>query len=219
MTWQDILKMANKWDRYSAKALKIAEGEGKERDLVRFLRFLPSMFSKTMDSKQYNKIWQETVVENFGPSQTLNYLSLFRVGFYRDPYAFLPEQMEAYKLYGPSSTLDGNLPKYTASFTGIKNSLESRKREVAKFITGKNLNNIFIVYRTKQKSYYGWEKTSRDADVYYLSNGFIFSVRIGNSYKTYFNKHIKGSPYVFNYLDTTKKSEKAKTKIIRGGYI
>ena len=219
MTWQDILKMANKWDRYSAKALKIAEGEGKERDLVRFLRFLPTMFSKTMDSKQYNKIWQETVVENFGPSQTLNYLSLFRVGFYRDPYAFLPEQMEVYKLYGPSSTLNTHLPSpEIVKPTSIRNG-GYRERQVAKFITGKNLNNIFIVYRTKQKSYYGWQKTSRDASVYYLSNGFIFSVRIGTSYKTYFNEYIKGYPYVLNYLDTTKKSEKAKTKIIRGGYI
>jgi len=215
MTWQDILKMTNKWDRFSVKALEIAEKEGKDKLLVSFLRYLPTTFSKTMDSKQYNKIWQEVVVESFGPSQTLNYLSLFRVAFYRNAEAFLPENMEELNLYGPTNTIGYKTLHYADS----KRNLDSRKSQVKKLINEKKLNNIFIVYRTKQKSSNAWETQTRNTYVYYLNNGFIFSVRLHGNYKSYFNKHIKGSHYVLNYLDTTKIGKNAKTKIIRGGYI
>ena len=203
MTWYDILKIANKWDRFAPRAIEIALKEGKQKELTQFLRDISRLWFRNGSKSEKNKFWQE-VIELFGPSQTLNYISIFRVAILKDPLAFLPEN---YQELGLRQVV--RIINHTWTDSGTK--------AVDKLILNRNLNNMYIVYRSKTTQ--PWESQLSNVGVYYLSNGFIFQVPIIQNYKLFFNKHIKGSPYIINYYLERKGKVKEITKVIRGGYI
>lgn len=213
MTWQDILKIANKWDRFAPRVIEIAQKENKQKELTIFLRHISSNSFKTAEKSVKNKFWQK-IIELFGPSQTLNYISIFRVAILKDQLAFLPENYQKLGLRNVVRIINHD---------GLYRHLSSKNdaQAVDKLILNKNLNNMYIVYRNRNKTTSPWEtRSARPESVYYLSNGFIFQVPIIGDYKLFFNKYIKGSPYIINYYkEKPGKKIKRITKVIRGGYI